>query len=250
MTDRLSHHSRLRRRGLAAAGLAVAAVLAGQRLVPGLWARLAPGPDLVPDPAVPGFRRLDGLAATALPPALAGIGAAPAPAPGPLTCADLFPAGVLPGRVPVAVFTDINCPHCRVMEPWLTALPPDRVTLSWHDLPLLGPASDAGARAIVAAAAQGADARLRDRLHRSRFVPDTAYLTTLATGVGLDSDRLIADMAAPETSARLTASVALARRLGFAGTPALVIGDILAPGRLERGELDALIAMAGPPPCV
>lgn len=57
-------------------------------------------------------------------------------------------------------------------------------------------------------------------------------------------------MAAPATTARLAASVALARRLGLAGTPALVIGDIIAPGRLERAELDALIAMAGPPPCV
>ena len=250
MTDPTPRPLRLRRRGLAVAGLAAAAVLAGPRLVPGLWPRLAPGPDLVPDPVLPGFRRLDGLAVTAGPPALAGIGADPAPEAGPLACADLFPGGVIPGRVPVAVFTDINCPHCRVMEPWLTGLPADRVTLSWHDLPLLGPASDAGARAIIAAGAQGAEAQLRDRLHRSRFVPDAAYLTALATDAGLDPDRLLAEMAAPATTARLAASVALARRLGLAGTPALVIGDIIAPGRLERAELDALIAMAGPPPCV
>ncbi|MBL9060130.1 MAG: hypothetical protein JNK88_08930, partial [Mangrovicoccus sp.] len=148
MTGPIPRRSRLGRRGLLALGLAVGAALLAPRVSPWLQAKRAPAPRLRPDPALPGFRRRDGLAATALPPAFAGLGQRAAPVPEGVLCAWLFPSGLPAGRVPVAVFTDINCPHCRVMEPWLAELSADRVALSWHDMPLLGPASAAGARAI------------------------------------------------------------------------------------------------------
>ena len=253
MTEPIHRRSRIGRRGRVALGLAAGAALLAPRLGPWLGASLGPAPPLVPDPALPGVRRLEGLAATALPPAFAGLDPGPdhgaGTVPAGALCAWLFPGGLPAGRVPVAVFTDINCPHCRVMEPWLAELSADRVALSWHDMPLLGPASAAGARAIVAARRQGADGRMRDRLHRSRFLPDPAYLAALAGSIGIDPDRLQADMAAPATGDRLARSVALARALGLPGTPALVIGDIIAPGVMTRPDLDALIAVAGPPPC-
>ncbi len=249
MTGPIPRRSRIGRRGLVALGLAAGAALLAPRLGPWLQAGRAPAPELRPDPALPGFRRLDGLAATALPPAFAGLDPRAAPVPDGALCAWLFPGGLPAGRVPVAVFTDVNCPHCRVMEPWLAALSADLVALSWHDMPLLGPASAAGARAIIAAGRQGADGRMRDRLHRSRFLPDAAYLAALAESIGIDPDRLQADMAALDTDARLAQSLALAGALGLPGTPALVVGDIIAPGVMTRPELEALIAAAGSPPC-
>jgi protein-disulfide isomerase len=62
--------------------------------------------------------------------------------------------------------------------------------------------------------------------------------------VGLDPDRLEADMAAPEVIAAIEANYALANELGIEGTPAFVIGDQLIPGAVDKVRLEQLIARA------
>lgn len=237
------------RRGFLILG-AAAAVIFGAPSLPRLWQR---GPALSPHPSAPGFRQAGAAEISGAVNPFAGIDTpgpgAIAPAPVPDICAALYRDGSTSGRAQAAFFTDIACPFCRAMEPWIAALPPDVVEVTWHDLPLLGPPSIAAARAIAAAGRQGRASEMRARLTRTRFQPGEAYLTALAGSLDLDPARLIDDMASPEVEARVAETLGLAEVLRLPGTPAFATGDIVAVGRRDRGEIDALIAAAGPPPC-
>ncbi len=217
--------------------------------LPRLWQALAPQPQATPIAGLPGFRRTAGGPVTGLSDPFVGLpGAAEPgkiaaqPVPPNEVCAALFPAPPRPGLVPVAFFTDVNCPYCRIMADWLTEADGDTIDLTWKNLPLLGPGSIAAARATIAAEAQGAGDAMRRRLHRTRFQAEEGYLTALAAGLGLDPARLLADMDAPRTEARIARSLGLAAAFGIPGTPAIVAGRTLAIGNLTREAFDRLIA--------
>ena len=69
-------------------------------------------------------------------------------------CATLF-RGTEEGRaMPVAYFSDVRCPWCRIMEERLATLgvaQDPTIAFVEHELPVFGPASEAAARAILAA---------------------------------------------------------------------------------------------------
>ncbi len=221
--------------------------------LPNLTLRFRGDPHFAPHPFVAGFRQADAAEVSGGFDPFAGLDTGSEtdfpPAAIPDICAALFRGERPAAPVPVAFFTDIACPHCRAMEPAIAALPEAEATVHWHDLPRLGPASVMAARAIAGARAQGAEMAMRARLTRSRFRADAAYVAALAESLGLDPERLIADMAAPETEARIAETLGVARVFGFPGTPALVVGDIAAVGRRDRAGIDALIAASAPPPC-
>jgi protein-disulfide isomerase len=204
--------------------------------------------DFAAIPGLPGFRRLDGGAVSA--PArdpFAGLrapGDPPAPEalpPGAL-CAALFgPAPVPQGTVPVASFSDYYCPYCRDLTARLAARNDPGLRIVWHELPLLGDASAAAARAALAADRQGAYAALQARLFRARFQPTDAYLAEIGRSLGLDVPRLLADARGEEVARRLSASARAAATLGIGGTPALVVGRTLVTGAISDDRLDALI---------
>lgn len=245
------------RRGYLLLGGAAAAIA----LLPKLWGALRPLPPATPHPTVAGFSLVDAgpvsggidpLIGLAAPEASAADSIAPADI-GHDVCAALFDAPTPGDGVPVAVFTDINCPYCRQMQRWLVEVPPAEAAITWHDLPLLGDASVAAARAIGAAGLQGAGPLMRERLHRTRFAPDPAFLTALAESIGLDAPRLLADMRSPAVEARIARSLGLAELFGLPGTPALVVGGAVAVGRREEAEFRDLLGAARdgtiPVPC-
>jgi protein-disulfide isomerase len=230
-----------RRRVLLLSGAAalVAAFQLGPRLLP---ARL----EFAPVPGLPGFRRLDGGAAT-LPSAgdvlFLGLDApqvASHPPPGTQQglCRALFgPAAAAP--VPVAFFTDPYCPNCRALEARLGQLG-DGVAVQVHHVPVLGPASTAAAQALLAAGAMGLGPVLSQRLARARVVPDAAFLRRFAEGEGADGSALVAALDAPAVRERLAASRGLYDAFGFVGTPGLVMGRTAVNGDLPTARLRAL----------
>lgn len=244
------------RRGLLVFAGAGAIALA----LPRIWSAFAPPPPGTPIPGLPGFVRLDDSAISGAVDPLAGletrdpdaIDPAPMPA-GSALCAALFRDGIAPGTVPMAFFTDINCPFCRAMERWLPDIAPDAASLTWHDLPLLGPASRAASLAVAAASLQGAGDAMRARLHRARLVPTPDYIRSLAGGIGLDADRLVADMTGPAAMGRVAQSLGLFHGFGAAGTPSLVVGHMLAVGQRSEaavaGLIDTAAARADGVPC-
>ncbi|WP_428531358.1 DsbA family protein [Rhodopila sp.] len=153
-------------------------------------------------------------------------------------------AGDPHGDVTIVEFFDTRCPYCRKMEPVMEKLlaADHRVRLVYKDLPILGPASVLGTKALLAAQQQGAYDKMRAAV--MQLPPDTTIgqVETAAHALGLDWPRMARDMDAPSVQARIDANLALAHRLGIQGTPALVIGDNLVPGAVDLAELQKAVA--------
>jgi protein-disulfide isomerase len=153
-------------------------------------------------------------------------------------------AGNPQGDVTIVEFFDTRCPYCRKMEPVMDGFlnQDKKVRLVYKDLPILGPASLLGSKALLAAQKQDAYAKMRDAV--MKLPPDTTLpqLETAAKSLGLDWPRMARDMEDPAIQARLDANVALAHGLGIQGTPALVIGDNLVPGAVDLAQLQAAVA--------
>jgi len=150
------------------------------------------------------------------------------------------------GDVTIVEFFDTRCPYCRGMEPvmdkFLTG--DHRVRLVYKDLPILGPASVLGTRALLAAQKQDAYTRMRDAV--MKLPPDTTLpqIESTARGLGLDWNRMARDMNDPGVQARIDANLKLAHSLGIEGTPALIIGNALVPGAPDLQELRKAVSEA------
>lgn len=155
-------------------------------------------------------------------------------------------AGDPKGDVTIVEFFDTRCPYCRKLEPVMDGfLAKDRhVRLVYKDMPILGPASLLGSKAVLAAQKQNAYVKMRDAV--MKLPPDTTLpqLETAARGLGLDWPRMVKDMEDPTVKARIEANLKLAHELGIQGTPALVIGNDLVPGAVDAAELQRLVAAA------
>ena len=156
-------------------------------------------------------------------------------------------------RIPLAYFTDVNCPNCRILEHGLSSVmarDPTGLRLVRHELPLLGPASVIAARALLAADAQGRRENLAKRLTRASFVTDEALIRALAGSIGIDANRLLIEMKSPSVEAHLLTSQALAREFGLAGVPALFVGRTLITGAVPGDTIMKVIederAMSAP----
>lgn len=150
------------------------------------------------------------------------------------------------GDVTIIEFFDTRCPYCRRMEPTMSSfLAQDkRVRLVYKDLPILGPGSVLGSKALLAAQMQNAYGRMRDAV--MELPPDTTLpqLESTARGLGLDWPRMARDMEDPAVQARIDANLKLARMLGIQGTPALVIGNDLIPGAVDLTDLHKAVQAA------
>lgn len=154
-------------------------------------------------------------------------------------------AGNVNGDVTVVEFYDIRCPYCRRMLPVVAELlKRDRnVRIVYKDIPILGPASVIGARALLAAHRQGGYFKLRDALMTGGQI-DADTIKAAALRLGLDAERLQRDMTDAAIQARIDANLKLAHVLTIQGTPAYIIGDQFLPGAIDITDLQKMIALA------
>jgi protein-disulfide isomerase len=155
-------------------------------------------------------------------------------------------AGNPHGRITVVEFYDVRCPYCRKMLPTLATLLHDNpdLRLVYKDLPVLGPGSVLGARALLAAQKQGGYQKLHDALMAGSPDITQASLQAAVKKLGLDWPRIQADMTAPDVLARIDANLALAKKLDLQGTPAYVIGTDVIPGAVDLADLQAAVTAA------
>ncbi|CAM4309391.1 DsbA family protein [Palleronia rufa] len=150
------------------------------------------------------------------------------------------------GDAVVVEFFDYNCPYCKRVAPDVEALieGDDEVKVVYREWPILGEGSVFAARAALAAREQDLYAPFHWALMdlAGRATEDTVIKT--AEEVGLDVERLRADMEAPEIDAHIETSMRLASALGFNGTPSFVIGDALVPGLVPLERLQDLVEEA------
>lgn len=150
------------------------------------------------------------------------------------------------GDVTIVEFFDVRCSYCRKLEPEMVRfLAGDKgVRLVYKDLPILGPASTLGSKALLAAQRQNAYEKFRDGV--MKLPPDITLVSLegVAKKLGLDWGRMSKDMEDPAIRAQLDANLALAHALNIQGTPALVVGEEMVPGAVDAEALKRLVAAA------
>ncbi|HTI88301.1 MAG TPA: DsbA family protein [Alphaproteobacteria bacterium] len=151
-------------------------------------------------------------------------------------------AGNPNGDVIVVLFFDYRCPYCKAgvsqEKAFLAANPNARIV--YRDLAILGAPSGVAARAALASARQRKYLQFHDALMTFRGDISDTDVFGLAMQVGLDLERLKADMEDPVITATLTANLALARALKVEGTPAYVVGDHVVSGFTSAYQLQEL----------
>ena len=161
---------------------------------------------------------------------------------------DSFVAGNPKGDVTIVEFFDYRCGYCKQVHPVVkNALRSDgKLRLVMKEFPVLGPESVAASRAAIAAFRGQRDKYLafHDALMEHRGGLGESVVMEVAATVGLNVDKLKADMKSPDVERTLRANYSLAQTLGINGTPAFIIGDELVPGAIIDRQLAKLIADA------
>jgi protein-disulfide isomerase len=153
------------------------------------------------------------------------------------------------GDVTLVEFFDYRCPYCKQVAPTLRALIAEdkRVRVVMKEFPILGRDSVTASRAALAAASQGKYEAFHHALMGLKGQLTEAAIFKAAASVGLDVERLKADMERPEVDAQLRANYELAQALDIRGTPAFVVGGELIPGAVDLATLRKRLAAARKP---
>ena len=154
-------------------------------------------------------------------------------------------AGNPKGDVTVVEFFDYRCPYCKRVGPVVERLRKEdaNIRIVYKEWPILGPASMFAAKAALAAREQEKYVEFHEKVMAARTVTETSVLSA-AKELGLDLDKLRADMETPEVENHIRQTMELARALGINGTPAFVIGDRLIPGAADFAALSKAVAEA------
>lgn len=148
--------------------------------------------------------------------------------------------------VTVVEFFDYRCPYCK--QSWQavhdTVAKDGRARLVFKDFPILGPESVTASTAALASIAQGRHDAFHQALMSYGGQLDDAAIFRVAGSVGLDVERLKADMKTPAVAQKLQRNLDLARALDVRGTPAFVVGTKMLPGAVDGATLMAAIADA------
>jgi protein-disulfide isomerase len=153
-------------------------------------------------------------------------------------------AGNPDGDVTLVEFFDYRCGYCRRVAPDVLALiqRDSGVRFAMKEFPILGEESVYASRAAIAAAAQDMYWEMHLALLNFRGTYDEDSIRAIAADLGMDPDRLVADMASSQVDAVINRNYELAQALGINGTPAFIVGDTIVPGAISLQALQQLIA--------
>lgn len=150
------------------------------------------------------------------------------------------------GKTVLVEFSDYNCGFCRKSMPEVEALlksDPD-LKLVVHEIPVFGEGSRYAAMAALAAKAQGKYPEFHRALMSMKGKAEKASVLRVARQTGLDVARLERDIEAPEITAQIEKSLALADDIGLVGTPSFIAGNRAVFGYLSKDDLAGLVAEA------
>ena len=146
--------------------------------------------------------------------------------------------------VTIVEFADYHCPFCQRVVPTMDALVekfPGDVRVVYRQMPL--PIHPDAQKASLAALAAGKQGKFWEA-HRVIFetrAKDEEGFRALAAEIGIDADKLLADMEDPELVAQVEADKALARKLGVRGTPAFFINGRFLSGAQPMAKFSDMI---------
>jgi protein-disulfide isomerase len=148
---------------------------------------------------------------------------------------DASVAGNANGDITVVEFFDYNCGYCkRGLVDVVKLVDSDpNVRVVFKELPILSKGSEEAARVALAAKKQGKYWELHKAMLSAKGHLDEATALRIAEKLGLDMDKLKADVASSEVAAEVAQSEALAKKMGVNGTPHFLVGDRAIPGAPE-----------------
>ncbi|MEP0964495.1 MAG: DsbA family protein [Roseobacter sp.] len=234
--------------------LVIFGAMGGAIAIPPILRRIPSDFNFEPLRGFEGFRSMSGGAVSGGVDPFFGLSAASDEAPTVATdpkispCFELFgPTGWPDERVPVAIFSDFNCPYCKVLERNLINLRDSGapIRLIWHEMPLLGPSSTRYAQAVLAAGFLGKSDKARRLLNESPLRPGPVALRQLAQKLELPEDMFLREVHGERVERAMKRSLSLGRRLGIPGTPGIVVGRTLVIGAISTPDLQKLIKIEG-----
>ncbi|WP_340151707.1 DsbA family protein [uncultured Sneathiella sp.] len=155
-----------------------------------------------------------------------------------------YVAGNPEGDVTIVEFFDYRCGYCKRSFPDLmkTVEEDGNIRLVLKEFPILGPESILAAQAAIAAMEQDKYMELHTALMNTRGGISIDRIRTLATDVGIDVEKLEADMQKAEVREIVEKNYRLAKQLGIDGTPAFIINEEFVPGLISGEEMKQIVA--------
>jgi protein-disulfide isomerase len=149
-------------------------------------------------------------------------------------------AGAADGDVVLVEFFDYACGYCRKSNSDIDRLLSEdpRLKVVWREWPVLGPDSEAAARASLAAAQAGRFRPFYDTLFAAGR-PTPEALAKARAAIGLSGE-----LPAAAADRELERNFQLARSLEATGTPTFVVGDQILQGAVGYEALKDAIKVA------
>jgi protein-disulfide isomerase len=150
----------------------------------------------------------------------------------------------------LVMYGDFQCPYCAAAFPIVRRLREQlagRLLFGFRHFPLrdVHPDAERAAEAAEAAAAQGAFWPMHDRLYESRGALSNRDLIAHAAELGLDAERIAAELEDGAHAPRVERDVESGRASGVTGTPGFFIGGRRHDGAFDAGSLLAALEATG-----
>jgi protein-disulfide isomerase len=139
----------------------------------------------------------------------------------------------------LVMYGDFQCPYCTAAYPIVRRIRDQmagRLLFAFRHFPLrdIHPDAERAAEAAEAAGAQGAFWEMHDRMYESNGALSREDLIGYAAGLGLDSERVAAELDSGVHAPRVQRDLDSGIASGVTGTPGFFVG-----GRLYGGSFDA-----------
>jgi Na+:H+ antiporter, NhaA family len=157
-------------------------------------------------------------------------------------------AGPPEAPLELVMYGDFQCPYCTAAQGTLRRVRErlgDRLRFVFRHLPLteIHPDAQRAAEASEAADAQGAFWPMHDALYAARGALGEDDIARAAARIGLDADRIRAELQDGTHTARVERDAQDARRMALPGTPSFFANGALVEGAFDaRSLIDALEA--------
>jgi protein-disulfide isomerase len=146
------------------------------------------------------------------------------------------------GDVTLVKFTDYQCSYCKAADPRIEKLIADdpKVRVVVKEFPILGPVSILAAKAALASRKQGRFQAFHRAMmaYRGQLKSDDVF--AMAVKVGLDVEKLKAEMESPEVTDQIIATFDLARALKISLTPGYIVNATVLSGVSARTSSAAI----------
>ena len=159
---------------------------------------------------------------------------------------DLPMVGNVDGDVTIVEFFDFNCGYCKkAFEDVQKIVAEDsNARVVFMDMPILSPSSAKMSAIAVASHKQGKYFEMHKALMDYRGTQNEKAFLKLAEDLGLDMEKLKADMESPETQAFIDKAKTIAQAIGIRGTPGFIVGERIYPGYIGIAALRDAVKVA------